>query len=468
MRKNNIKEIRKENLVFEYPPNEVWNLERVNGIFELSKECKYFRNACIELGCTVVSNEKINKETIRIPRKITLKQLELLLPNENSFIRPSTGTFWYDRFQFTRIRMKRNKRGHFAGIEEDEIKRIDKIINKIIGRLRHPAEQRKFFKSSSPLYVQDDNLIIPKEVSIKGLDIALNTYFENMQKIKDSYLPQNKQMHTNVKTIKDFQKKETIKDVDNETFKNRINNKQHTNGTQNIKQREIPNNPNPVINNESPNNKIDNFPQRDIKLKEVYNPERTIRPVNKVNRVNSLVFHLKKMYDDTCQICGDFVDLGYGERFSEVHHIRPLGGHNGTDSLGNMIVVCPNHHSMFDRGAITINLTNKRIFHVNPSHPLNNNLIILKHELSESNISYHDTHIFKKNNEKQYKSSSRSVDFGNKVIIQDVSTNETFNLEIEPYYQREFMSDLQKALIGCAINAEVSWDSYRYRVIEVI
>ena len=45
-----------------------------------------------------------------------------------------------------------------------------------------------------------------------------------------------------------------------------------------------------------------------------------------------------------------------GEYMSEVHHIRPLGKHDGADIIENMIVVCPNHHAMFDRGAITISL----------------------------------------------------------------------------------------------------------------
>lgn len=50
---------------------------------------------------------------------------------------------------------------------------------------------------------------------------------------------------------------------------------------------------------------------------------------------------------------------------TEVHHIQPLGKHNGPDIKENMIVLCPNDHIMFDRGAITLDLDNMRVIHKN-------------------------------------------------------------------------------------------------------
>lgn len=48
-----------------------------------------------------------------------------------------------------------------------------------------------------------------------------------------------------------------------------------------------------------------------------------------------------------CQICGFDVLV-------EVHHIQPRrrNGGGGTDDLGNLITLCPNHHAMADRGLI--------------------------------------------------------------------------------------------------------------------
>ena len=41
---------------------------------------------------------------------------------------------------------------------------------------------------------------------------------------------------------------------------------------------------------------------------------------------------------------------GDGVFYAEGHHLRPLGKHDGLDEPGNMLVLCPNHHAMFDFG----------------------------------------------------------------------------------------------------------------------
>jgi putative restriction endonuclease len=41
--------------------------------------------------------------------------------------------------------------------------------------------------------------------------------------------------------------------------------------------------------------------------------------------------------------------------YAEGAHIRPLGApHRGPDTLDNLLCLCPNHHLLFDIGAITI------------------------------------------------------------------------------------------------------------------
>lgn len=55
-----------------------------------------------------------------------------------------------------------------------------------------------------------------------------------------------------------------------------------------------------------------------------------------------------------------------------------------------MIVLCPNCHKLFDKGAITIDLKRKKVYHVNSHHPLNNKNITLLHHIDEKYIKYHN------------------------------------------------------------------------------
>jgi predicted restriction endonuclease len=61
---------------------------------------------------------------------------------------------------------------------------------------------------------------------------------------------------------------------------------------------------------------------------------------------------LKTLYKNKCQVCGKPL-LTRNGFYSEVHHLKPLGD-NGDDKKSNMVVVCPNHHALFDYGAIAI------------------------------------------------------------------------------------------------------------------
>ena len=41
--------------------------------------------------------------------------------------------------------------------------------------------------------------------------------------------------------------------------------------------------------------------------------------------------------------------------YAEGAHIKPLGKpHNGPDEVENILCLCPNHHVLFDRGAIGV------------------------------------------------------------------------------------------------------------------
>lgn len=104
---------------------------------------------------------------------------------------------------------------------------------------------------------------------------------------------------------------------------------------------------------------------------------RVIRTVEIVLRKKALVDKIKKLYKNTCQICGTKLIIKENIFYSEVHHIVPLGRpHNGSDSVDNMICVCPNHHVLLDLKAIKLNL---------------DKLLIVKHPISETYINYHNS-----------------------------------------------------------------------------
>ena len=101
------------------------------------------------------------------------------------------------------------------------------------------------------------------------------------------------------------------------------------------------------------------------------------REISIILRNQSLVKKIKRLYNDSCQICGLQLGKENGITYSEVHHIKPLGNpHNGKDTIDNMICVCPNHHALLDLKLMRIN---KNAF----SH--------LKHNLSLDNIKYHNS-----------------------------------------------------------------------------
>lgn len=61
-------------------------------------------------------------------------------------------------------------------------------------------------------------------------------------------------------------------------------------------------------------------------------------------RNKSLVKELQKLYDGKCQVCLWNPRSFYGESLCHGHHVHWLS-RGGEDSLENMILICPNHHS---------------------------------------------------------------------------------------------------------------------------
>lgn len=103
---------------------------------------------------------------------------------------------------------------------------------------------------------------------------------------------------------------------------------------------------------------------------------RIIREIEIILRKKKIVEKIKKLYNNTCQICGIRIPAGGNNFYSEVHHIIPLGNpHNGKDSLNNMICVCPNHHVQLDIKSIALE---------------RNHLYLNYHPISKQSIDYHN------------------------------------------------------------------------------
>lgn len=83
-------------------------------------------------------------------------------------------------------------------------------------------------------------------------------------------------------------------------------------------------------------------------------PARRSVNVNRIVRNYDVAASVKRLYDNTCQICRTRLVTAAGP-YSEGAHIRPLGiPHNGPDNLENILCLCPNCHVLFDGHALTV------------------------------------------------------------------------------------------------------------------
>lgn len=83
-------------------------------------------------------------------------------------------------------------------------------------------------------------------------------------------------------------------------------------------------------------------------------PERCHVTTTRIVRDTDKSRSVKQIYDYTCQICGTRLDTPAGP-YADGAHIKPLGiPHSGPDIESNILCLCPNHHVLFDDGAITL------------------------------------------------------------------------------------------------------------------
>jgi putative restriction endonuclease len=74
--------------------------------------------------------------------------------------------------------------------------------------------------------------------------------------------------------------------------------------------------------------------------------------------------------------------------------LKPLGSpHYGPDKVANILVLCPNHHIMFDRGALRIEGPPLVVIHESAAMKPRSLYIQDWHVLSPRLIQYHNTRI---------------------------------------------------------------------------
>lgn len=79
------------------------------------------------------------------------------------------------------------------------------------------------------------------------------------------------------------------------------------------------------------------------------------KKVKAIKRNATLVRQMKSRLKDECQVCGFTFLQKNGNYYSEVAHIEPISSKKmGVDKPSNLLVLCPNHHKMLDRGNLSI------------------------------------------------------------------------------------------------------------------
>lgn len=83
-------------------------------------------------------------------------------------------------------------------------------------------------------------------------------------------------------------------------------------------------------------------------------PGRAPGVVQRIVRSTEVSDAVKHLYNFTCQVCQVRLQIPVGD-YAEGAHIRALGRpHDGPDTPENLICLCPNHHVLFDKGAIFV------------------------------------------------------------------------------------------------------------------
>lgn len=112
--------------------------------------------------------------------------------------------------------------------------------------------------------------------------------------------------------------------------------------------------------------------------------ERAVSLVERFIRDSALTRQIKAIYDYKCQVCGERLIQSDGSPYAEGAHIKPLA-EGGSDTLGNLLCLCPNDHVRFDRGGIYVD-DHLVVFDRNAEEPIGELARVEEHEIVVSNF----------------------------------------------------------------------------------
>ena len=119
-------------------------------------------------------------------------------------------------------------------------------------------------------------------------------------------------------------------------------------------------------------------------------PKKIKTTIVRVIRDTAKTKKLKIRYDNICQVCRYKI----AENYSDVHHVWPIGD-KGDDDYDNMLVLCPNHHAMFDLALIQFDELRKgHLVHVNGKE-IGKLYFKTKHHIHQKNIEHNNMRVKK-------------------------------------------------------------------------
>jgi len=108
-------------------------------------------------------------------------------------------------------------------------------------------------------------------------------------------------------------------------------------------------------------------------------------------RDSAIAREVKRIYENRCQVCGIRI-AGIGNRdYSEGAHVKPLGRpHLGSDTIDNILCLCPNHHTQLDIGGMVL-LDDFRAIATNGGDVIAQLRFESSHQVLVANARYHRT-----------------------------------------------------------------------------
>ena len=121
--------------------------------------------------------------------------------------------------------------------------------------------------------------------------------------------------------------------------------------------------------------------------------------IQRIVRNSKVTQFIKALYDNRCQFCEIQLMTSSGG-YSEGAHIRPLGGtHKGSDTTENVLCLCANCHTLFDKGALYVEEKSLTIKSTVDANFLKSLSVVELHQINADNLAYHRVHIAGVHNE---------------------------------------------------------------------